>query len=304
MVNLEWLQAFIVFSEHLSFTRAARELHLSQPALHVQIGKLSSALGVPLYRRRGQKLELTEDGRRVAGFGREMRDRTSQFIDDLRMHEGHRPVVLCAGEGAFLYLLDDAIQSFLAGRSAPLRLLTRDRDGTIEAVQSGEAHLGVVSVDTAPEGLEVERLTEMDPILIVRADHPLAHKRTVRLADLAGERLIVPGPGRPHRAMLSQALLTAAVPWEVAVEASGWELMIHFVTIGAGIAVVNGCCRLPAGLVSKPMPELPRRSYDLVRRPGTAADGPTAQLRRTLLESADAWKRRTPRPTARKGQAP
>ena len=42
MLNLDRLHAFIVFSEHLNFTRAARALHVSQPALHVQIGKLQA----------------------------------------------------------------------------------------------------------------------------------------------------------------------------------------------------------------------------------------------------------------------
>jgi LysR family transcriptional regulator, low CO2-responsive transcriptional regulator len=298
MLNLEWVNAFIVFSEHMSFTHAAKRLHISQPALHVQISKLSEALGVPLYRRRGQRLELTDDGRRVLGFGREVRERTAKLIDDLRMRESLRPVVLCAGEGAYLYLLGEAIQGFLASGSAPLRLLTRDREGTIEAVHSGEAHLGVISSETAPEGLCAERLTQVSQMLVTRAGHRLAAKRVVHLSDLAGERLIVPGPGRPHRAMLAQALQSAGVPWEVAVEANGWELMLRFVELGAGVAVVNGCCRLPQGLVARPMPDLPQRTYDLIQRPGAAAEGPTARLRQALLASRDKWKQSAP-PAAR-----
>lgn len=311
MLNLDWLHAFIVFSEHLNFTRAARALHISQPALHVQIGKLSSALGVPLYtyKKVGQTIELTPDGARVAGFGREIRERTERFMDDLRLREGRRPVVLCAGAGAYLYLLGPAITRFLQGagqaaeknKSAALRLMTRDREGTLEAVVAGEAHLGVASLETAPDGLSVERLTEVGQVLVMPASHRLAQKRAVRLVDLEGERIVVPAPGRPHRAMIAQALQSAGVAWEPAVEANGWELMMRFVELGAGVAIVNGCCRAPEGLRARPLPELPARSYDLVWRPGAIADGGPLLLRRALLEMRDAWKREAMAAAPRRG---
>src|SRR5271165_1268344 len=103
MLKLEWLEAFAAFADHESFTRAARALHLSQPALHVQVKKLSEALGVTLYRREGQRLVLTADGRKVAAFGREMRERTRELADELASGVRGEPVVLSAGEGAYLY---------------------------------------------------------------------------------------------------------------------------------------------------------------------------------------------------------
>jgi DNA-binding transcriptional LysR family regulator len=294
MLNLDRLHAFVVFSEHLSFTRAARELHVSQPALHVQIGKLSSELGVPLYKKVGQRLELTADGLRVAGFGREMRERAERLMDELRLRESRRPVILCAGAGAYLYLIGPAIARFLGRKSAPLRLVTRDRDGTVEAVLSGEAHLGVASLESAPDGLSVEKLTEVGQKIVVPPDHRLAKKRSIRLADLEGERIVVPEAGRPHRSMIGQALLSAGVAWEPAVEANGWDLMMRFVELGAGVAIVNSCCRVPEGLRARPLPELPARSYDLLWRPGVALEGAPLLLRRALLETRDEWKKRAP----------
>ena len=58
-MKLEWLEAFVAFAERMSFTHAARDLHISQPALHVQIARLTEALGVRLYRREGRALVLT-----------------------------------------------------------------------------------------------------------------------------------------------------------------------------------------------------------------------------------------------------
>ncbi|WP_437726768.1 LysR family transcriptional regulator [Sorangium sp. So ce861] len=292
MLNLDWLGAFVVFSEHLNFTRAARALHVSQPALHAQIGKLGEALGVTLYQRRGQRLELTADGKRVAAFGREVGERTRSFLDVLRHGESREPVVLCAGEGSYLYLLGEGIRAFTARAVAPLRLLTRDREATLDSVVAGEAHLGVAPLEGAPDGLAADRLTEVEQVLAVPEAHPLARKRRVHLRDLEGARLVVPGPGRPHRAALAQALLSAGVPWEPAVEANGWELMLHFVRLGVGIAVVNACCRLPRGLVARPLPELPRRVFYVVRRRGVDLQGAPAALRDALLAHGAAWQRK------------
>ncbi|WP_437969867.1 LysR family transcriptional regulator [Sorangium sp. So ce260] len=292
MLNLDWLAAFVVFTEHLNFTRAARALHVSQPALHAQIGKLGEALGVTLYQRRGQRLELTADGKRVAAFGREVGERTRSFLDVLRNGESREPVVLCAGEGSYLYLLGEGIRAFTARAAAPLRLLTRDREATLDAVITGEAHLGVAPLEGAPDGLAAERLTEVEQVLVVPEAHPLARKRRIHLRDLEGARLVVPGPSRPHRALLAQALLSAGVRWEPAVEANGWELMVHFVRLGVGVAVVNACCRLPRGLVARPLPELPRKVFYVIHRRGVELQGAPAELRDALLAHGSAWQRK------------
>jgi len=285
MLKLDWLEAFVAFAEHESFTRAAAALHLSQPALHVQVQKLAEALGVPLYRRRGQKLVLTADGRRVAAFGRELLGRTRDLVAELHDGARHAPVVLCAGEGAYLYVIGEGIRAFLAHDGAQLSLLTRDRDGTLEAVRSGEAHVGVAALDVLPDDLDAQPLVDVGQVLVVPATHPLAKKRAIRLPDLAGSRLVVPGADRPHRALITRALHDASVPWDVAVEANGWPLMLRFVELGVGLAVVNACCRLPAGLVARPVPALPRQRYHVLRR-GGAGDGAAARLVDALIAAA------------------
>ena len=61
-MRLDWLQAFLTFSQSMNFTRAAEALHISQPALYVKIGKLAKWLGHPLYRKEGRNLILTPVG--------------------------------------------------------------------------------------------------------------------------------------------------------------------------------------------------------------------------------------------------
>jgi LysR family transcriptional regulator, low CO2-responsive transcriptional regulator len=286
MIHGDWLAAFEVFARELNFTHAAARLHLTQPALHAQVAKLGERVGAPLYTRRGRSLELTAAGVRLLAFAREARERESQLMADLRGEHAPAPVTLAAGEGALLYLLGDALRSFAAHGDAPLRVLTRDRAGTLAALRDGSAHLGVTAVDSVPDGLVAERLVDAPQVLMVPARHRLARAARVGLADLAGERMILPPGDAPHRLALARAIASATrseAAIEPAVEAGGWSLMLHFVRLGLGLAIVNGICTPPRGTRARVLGELPRVRYVLVRRAGAALSAQAEALRAALL---------------------
>jgi DNA-binding transcriptional LysR family regulator len=288
-VSSDALTAFAVFAEHLNFTRAAAELHISQPALHVKVAKLARTLDRPLYHRSGRRLVLTPDGEAVARFARDHDDRLARFLGELRATPPHRPVVLAAGQGAYLYLLGDVIRDALPAR---VRLVNGDRGQTLAAVRTGRAHLGVAVLDTLPDDLVTEVLASYPQAAILPADHPLARRRRLRLRDLAGAALVVPPPHRPHRIALERALRAAGVEWSVAVEAEGWPLTLHFVSLGIGLAVVNGCVSPTAGLVSRPVTDLPDIPYHAIHRRGTLDDPRVADLlARTRAHLAEAGSR-------------
>ena len=113
-IDAEQLDAFVTFAEHMNFTRAARARRMSQPALHTQVRKLSEALGATLYERRGNRLALTPHGERVLGFGRDARERMRALVAELSHREVRGPLVLCAGEGSYLYLLGEGLRRFHA----------------------------------------------------------------------------------------------------------------------------------------------------------------------------------------------
>lgn len=285
-MKTEWLQSFEAFAEHLNFTHAARSLHLSQPALHAQITRLTEELGVPLYRRVGRRLELTPGGERTLAFARLWQERRDIFLDELHAGRDLQPVVLAAGEGAFLYLLGPAIRRFRSGSAAPLTLLTRDREGVLSALRTGRAHLGVAPADVAPRDLHVALIADVPMVVAMPATHPLARRHTLDLAALEAAPLIVPPEGRPLRATVASAMAQAGVAWEIAVEATGWPLMLHFVALGLGLAIVNGSCRMPDGLVARPLLDLPRIRYHLLKRAGAPPRLAATALEAALLDGA------------------
>ncbi|GAA4229442.1 hypothetical protein GCM10022254_21870 [Actinomadura meridiana] len=275
--------SFAVFADHLNFTRAAEELHISQPALHVKVRKLADTLGRPLYVRRGRRLALTPAGEQVARFARDLDARMTAFLSDVHGTAPTRVPTLAAGEGAYLYLLGDVVHP-------GIRLINGDRARTLTAVRTGRADLGVAVLDVLPADLDAPLLATYPQVLVMPDDHPLAERTSLTLADLAGTSLVVPPPTGPHRVGLERALRAADVPWTLAVEAEGWPLLLHFVSLRVGLAVVNGCVVPPPGLVGREIIDLPAVPYHAVHLPDRAED----PLVTGLLSAIRTALRRTP----------
>jgi DNA-binding transcriptional LysR family regulator len=284
--NFEAVCAFAIFADRLNFTHAADDLHISQPALFVKIQDLARIVGVPLYTKVGRQLQLTEAGRQLARFGRELRERKAAVLSELRGQKDEQPVILAAGEGAFLYLLGPAITAFKSITDQPLSLLTLNREGVIDAIQSGRAHLGVAAFDSIPSQCQSALLCKVDQVLVMPDGNKIARKRVVSLSDLDGASLVVPSADRPHRQLISAHLQSAGISWRVAVEANGWQLMLHFVKLGLGYAIVNSNCAIPEGLIAKKLTGLPQIHYSLIWRAGGVTSLAQRQLRECLLQNA------------------
>jgi DNA-binding transcriptional LysR family regulator len=289
--NLDALQSFAVFADTLNFSESARLLHISQPALHAKVRKLSEQLDARLYLRVGSALQLTSAGEQVARHARELLLLNQRFVKGLAQGQEQAVVSLAAGEGAYLYLLGKALSQFSGpGASPHLQLLTRNRDASVQAVRAGQAQLGIAPLGTVPADLHAVRLTVVGQVLVLPRAHALASRRSVRLRDLQGAQLIVPPAGRPHRELLGRLLQAESVSWQPSLEADGWELMLRFAQLGFGLTVVNACCRIPKGLVAVPLQGYPPLEYHLFRAADRPPSGHAQRLWNALLAQADHWK--------------
>jgi DNA-binding transcriptional LysR family regulator len=265
-ISFDALAAFAAFADTMNLTKAAAALHISQPSLHAKIGVLSRELGKPLYEKVGRQLVLTPDGEQVARFARDQSDRIGRLLDDLRETPLNRPIVLAAGHAAYLHVLGEVIRATLAERPGSLRLLHTNRGEMVDAVRAGRAHLGISVLDVLPDDLVSVPVATYPQVLLIPEGHRLARRRTVTLADLAGEELVVPPANRPHRISLERALRSAGVAWKVGVEIEGWPLTVHYAALGVGLAVVTGCVTPAPGLVARPVTDLPEVTYHAAHR--------------------------------------
>ena len=280
-MNYEHLRAFVAFASHRNFTHAARELHLSQPALHVQIRKLTDAVGRPLYVRAGRGLVLTRDGERLAAFGRETLARGGTLLAELRGERGDQPVVLAAGRGAYLYLLAPALRRFQRA-DGRLRLVVAGGDEAVSMVAEARADLAIAAVTPPGAPLVAHAVRVTRHVVVVARDHALARRRRVRATDLDGDPLVVPPAATRHRAAIEAGFAAAGAELAIAVEAADWDLMMQLTALGAGPCIVNDMCRAPAGTVAVPFEALPPVTYQLIRR-RDAGGIMTDRLAATLL---------------------
>lgn len=258
-LSLESLRAFSVFAEELNFTHAAQRLSVSQPALHTRIQALAKNLGTVLYYRTGRRLLLTPKGSELADFAREVEVRVGDFGRRFREEE-EMPVVLGAGQGAYLYLLGPGLRAFREAHPLrKLRLVTADGPTSADWVRSGRVHLGVGGGEA--QGIRRLPLGRFEQVLVLPKEHRLARARRVRLQDFQGLELIAPPAPRPQRRALEQLLL--GLDWKVSAEATGWDMVLHFLTLGFGAAVVNSFCPIPKGFVARPLEGFPQVEYSL-----------------------------------------
>jgi len=285
MLDLDALNAFVVFAESRNFTRAAEQLYISQPSLHVKIKKLGENLGVTLYQRLGKEILLTQHGEQVVRFGREMLAASDRFTHSLAHGDVEQPVVLAAGEGTYLYLLGDLIRQYRRQSTTLLRLMTCNSEQTVDALRSGKAHFGIGVFDSIPHDLVSTPLLSAPQVLVVAKNHPLANRRSLRLTDLNGSDLILPPANRPHRQIIAKLLQSEGVSYQIAVEANGWELMLHFVKLELGCAIVNGIVHIPKSLKAIVIKELPKTQYTLVHHASTGQNPEQKRFKKLIIET-------------------
>lgn len=204
------LAAFVALAELRSFTRAAAQCHLSQPAFSALIRTLEDSLGARLFDRTTRAVEPTVEGSLFLEPARRLLQDMRLATDDLRDHVARRRgrVALAALPALAAGWLPPHLAAFR--RDYPgieLDLADVLSESCVERVRSGRADLALAAVRaTAPE-LSVEPFLSDLFYLVCRRDHPLAKRRKPTLAELAQQPLI----GLARHSSVRQAL-NAAVP--------------------------------------------------------------------------------------------
>jgi DNA-binding transcriptional LysR family regulator len=273
-LDIRRLSLFLAVVEHGGFTRAAQAVHISQPALSQAIAELEAELGGPLFRRLGQKVDLTDAGAALVGPARAVMrevDTARQVTAEINQLTRGRLDL-----SALPTLSTDPLPALLgafvkAHPAVTVRIASpADPDELTEQVRSGAAEVGVTDASRSADGLELvplgrQRLVALFPPGTAPPGPPL------RPADLAGVPLILTPPGSSGRGLLDRALGQHGIRPEVAVETSQREAILPLVLMGAGTAVLpEAFAALAAAQGAVPVPFDPPLTRDLavVRRPG------------------------------------
>jgi DNA-binding transcriptional LysR family regulator len=117
-----------------------------------------------------------------------------------------------------------------------------------------------------PSDLHGTVIRKIKPALIVPEDHEFANKNIISIEQFRDVDLVAPPEPSDLRKNIFELCQQNDFTPNISVEAFGWELMNHFVSLGFGAAVINSCCRLRKGLVGIPIKEMQSIKYYLLHR--------------------------------------
>jgi DNA-binding transcriptional LysR family regulator len=243
--SLPHLEAFAEAAERGSFTAAARHLGLTQAAVSQRIGQLEARLGVPLFRREGGGVALTNAGRRLHGYARRILDLAAEAWADVTgaRREERGELVLAASSVPGQYLLPHALAAFR--RQYPgvqVRVSVSDTDDALREVEQGHAHLGLVGGSGGGPHLEFRPFAHDELVVVVPAGHPWARRRRVSAAELADQPLVQREPGSGSRRCLERTLERLGIvpaALRVVLELGSSEAVKQAVLEGLGAAVLS-----------------------------------------------------------------
>ncbi|QOW21941.1 LysR family transcriptional regulator [Novilysobacter avium] len=274
--RLKPLRAFCQTVRLGSVSRAAEALFLSQPAVSLQLQALERDLGERLLERSGRRLVMTRQGEALYDLARPLVEGIDELPDAFRkqlrgMDGGELNVA--AGSSTILYLLPPIVAAFRAAHpEVRLNLHNVTGAGGLELLRSDEVDLAVGSMLDVPGDLDYAPVMRFEPMLITPFDHPLATRAKFDLADLSPYGLILPPQRLTTYRMVDLVFQRHQVPYTVALEVGGWEVIKQYVAMGMGISIVTAICLTEADkdrLASRSLAEwFPYRSYGVVVRRG------------------------------------
>ena len=274
--RLKPLRAFCQVARLGSVSRAAEALYLSQPAVTLQLQALERELGVRLLERSGRRMTPTREGDLLYEMARPLVEGldglAASFREQVRgLDAGELNVA--AGSSTILYLLPQIVDAFRQ-RHADVRLSLHNVTGAsgLDLLRSDAVDLAVGSMLDVPADLTYAQVYQFEPMLITPPDHPLAGKTDLSLQDLSPYGLILPPKRLTTYRLVDLVFQQNRVPYTVALEVGGWEVIKQYVAMGLGISIVTAICLTEADrqrLAARSLARwFPSRSYGIVMRKG------------------------------------
>ncbi len=286
-MDLRQLNHLIAVAEHQSFSAAARALHTVQSNVSTHVAKLEKELGAALIDR--HTMQPTAEGRAVLERARRIRTELQAINDDIvsMRHEVAGEVRIgCIGTTG--RWMASPLLGRLAERHPALRPVLVDATTTslTPRVLDGDLDMAIVNTPVVEAGLESEPLFDEERIIVAPADHPLADRETIDVADLAEYPVMLTPRGTTFRDAIDQELAAAGVRLTAAAEVDGLRLLASLAYQGYAPALLpaSTVSGYPSGDWSLVHVEgLARRSVGLVRNRRTTPSMPIRAAREVVL---------------------
>jgi DNA-binding transcriptional LysR family regulator len=240
-MELSQLKYFVTIAETLSFTGAAELVHVSQPALSYQMGRLETELGVKLFNRHGRSISLTSDGEVFLPMALGVLSRANEAIRTVRDHSGVEAGEVTMGVAPSLaaYLVPDMLASF--HNVFPRVRVDLVEDGDLQLQQrilTGTMDFAIVANPGSPQSLDVAALGSEDLLAVTSLTHRLAQQVLIDLPTLHSENFVLPTDSYQLTTQIIHACRRAGFEPNVAYHAASLETLKNLVRVGLGVSIL------------------------------------------------------------------
>ena len=240
-LTLRQFRVFEAVARHLSFSRAAEELHLSQPAVSMQVRGIETILGMRLTEQLGKKIFLTEAGREVLHASRTITARLDDMQANLAQLRSIDTGRLSLAATSTVNVVATDILARFRGRhpGVTVHLDVSNRAAVLDQLVGNRIDLAIMG--QVPDGLGLEAIRFMDNPLVVIAppDHPLVGKKNISVASLAAESFLVREAGSGTRGAMERFFAARELEIRSSMEMSSNETIKQAVQGGLGLGILS-----------------------------------------------------------------
>ena len=250
--TLHQLRVFAAVARHMSFARAAEELHLTPPALSIQVRQLAEAVGQPLFDQIGKKIYLTAAGEALTSACQDVLDRLEYFTQELAALQGlEKGSLRVATLSTAKYFIPRLLGGFCAEHpGVDTALFIGNRETLLERLVHNQDDLYILGQPPEHMNVVAEAFADNPLVVVSRSDHPLASEKGLEPSRLRDVPFILRERGSGTRLAAEKFFGRHGVTLKTRMEFGSNEAVKQSVAGGLGITVLSAstiCAELASG---------------------------------------------------------
>jgi len=240
-MDLRQLEILQAIAETGSFTACGRKLNVSQSAISRQISLLEDELGEPLFQRVGRRVLMTPAAESLVQLGKrvfqDVRDTVGTITDRTRALRGM--LRLAGGMTVCLYVFPPLLKHLKRVHpQLDVRLTVATAVRSVEEIRAGRVDAGLLTLPVEESDLVTLPVMREELLILTMPTHPLARKKKVEPAELAGEPFVLFESGSATRRVIDSFFVTEKIEPTVVMETENVEIIKAMVKTGIGIGIV------------------------------------------------------------------
>ena len=239
--TLRQFRVFESVASHLSFTQAAKSLHLSQPAVSMQVKQMEQQVGLPLFEQIGKQIHLTEAGQEIFHYSRaigQLLSEAEEVINELKgSQRGKLTISVASTANYFVPTLLGTFHDRFPDITVSLDVTNRET--LLEQMEKNEVDLVVMGQPPKEMNLEAGTFMENPLVIIAPPDHPLAKEKNIPMSRMEDEIFLTRERGSGTRSAIERFFEQHGVQLNTGMEIASNEAIKQSVQAGLGLGLLS-----------------------------------------------------------------